>query len=149
EHPLPACPPADGLPGPARRRPAGRRACRPRGALPAALARPLRGRHRRRDRRTAPRPRRPRMSRPLRLGLTLGVTAACVAYILWKIDLAKTVDILRDADPAYFLAAAAIMIVTTVPMAWRWQQLLTARAIREPLSWLTRTYFIAYTANQV
>ena len=89
------------------------------------------------------------MSRPVRLGLTLGVTALCVAYILWKIDLAKTLDVLADADPAYFFAAAAIMIVTTVPMAWRWQQLLGARAIREPLSWLTRTYFIAYTANQV
>ena len=89
------------------------------------------------------------MNRPVRVGLTLAVTAACVAYILWKIDLAETLDILRDADPAYFLAAAAIMIVTTVPMAWRWQQLLGARAIHEPLSWLTRTYFIAYTANQV
>ena len=89
------------------------------------------------------------MSRPLRVGLTLAVTAACVAYILWKINLAKTVDVLRDADPALFLLAAAIMIATTVPMARRWQQLLGARAIREPLSWLTRTYFIAYTANQV
>ena len=89
------------------------------------------------------------MSRPVRLGLTLGVTALCIAYILWKINLAKTLDVLRDADPGYFLLAAAIMIVTTVPMAWRWQQLLAARTIREPLSWLTRTYFIAYTANQV
>jgi glycosyltransferase 2 family protein len=89
------------------------------------------------------------MSRPIRLLVTLAVTALCVAYILWKIDLARTVDVLKDADPALFALAAAIMIVTTVPMAWRWQQLLAARVIREPLSWLTRTYFIAYTANQV
>lgn len=89
------------------------------------------------------------MSRPIRLAVTLGVTALCVAYILWKIDLAKTADVLKDADFGLFALAAAIMIVTTVPMAWRWQQLLGARAIREPLSWLTRTYFIAYTANQV
>ncbi len=41
------------------------------------------------------------------------------------------------------------MIATTLPMAWRWQLLLRARAIAEPLSWLTRTYFVAYTANQV
>jgi glycosyltransferase 2 family protein len=89
------------------------------------------------------------VSRPLRLAVTLAVTALCVAYILWKIDVAKTADILRDANVADFALASAIMIVTTVPMAWRWQQLLGARAIREPLSWLTRTYFIAYTANQV
>ena len=89
------------------------------------------------------------MSRSLRLGVTLLVTAACVAYIAWKIDLAKTIDVLQDAKPGYFALAAAIMIVTTVPMAWRWQMLLAARRIVEPLSWLTRTYFVAYTANQV
>jgi glycosyltransferase 2 family protein len=89
------------------------------------------------------------VTRGFRLLLTLSVTAACVAYIAWKIDLAKTIDVLQDASPGYFAAAAAIMIVTTVPMAWRWQFLLTAKRIFEPLSWLTRTYFVAYTANQV
>jgi glycosyltransferase 2 family protein len=89
------------------------------------------------------------VSRSLRLLVTLSVTAACVAYIGWKIDLAKTIDVLQDASPGYFAAAVAIMIATTVPMAWRWQFLLTAKRILEPLSWLTRTYFVAYTANQV
>jgi glycosyltransferase 2 family protein len=89
------------------------------------------------------------VSRALRLGATVLVTAACAAYIGWKIDLSKTIDVLQDAKPGYFAAAAAIMIVTTVPMAWRWQLLLSAKSITEPLSWLTRTYFVAYTANQV
>jgi uncharacterized protein (TIRG00374 family) len=89
------------------------------------------------------------VSRAIRLLVTVLVTAACVAYIAWKIDVGKTVDVLQDASPGYFAAAAAIMIVTTVPMAWRWQFLLTAKGVVEPLSWLTRTYFVAYTANQV
>jgi uncharacterized protein (TIRG00374 family) len=89
------------------------------------------------------------LTRTIRLLGTVLVTAACVAYIAWKIDLGKTIDVLQDASPGYFAVAAAIMIVTTVPMAWRWQLLLAAKRIVEPLSWLTRTYFVAYTANQV
>jgi glycosyltransferase 2 family protein len=89
------------------------------------------------------------LNRRVRLLVTVLVTAACVAYIAWKIDLDKTIDVLRDASPWYFAAACAIMIVTTVPMAWRWQFLLRAKAVLEPLSWLTRTYFVAYSANQV
>src|SRR6476659_11049524 len=38
---------------------------------------------------------------------------------------------------------------TVCPLAWRWQQLLDVRGIHERLSWLTRAYFVAYTAGQV
>ncbi len=89
------------------------------------------------------------MSRTLRAALTLLVTGACVAYLLWKIDVSQTVDVLSDTKLGYFALAAAIMIVTTIPMAWRWQLLLAAKGIAEPLTWLTRTYFVAYAANQV
>src|SRR5690348_11603369 len=41
------------------------------------------------------------------------------------------------------------MIGTVWPMAWRWQQLLSVRGIHERLSWLTRAYFVAYTAGQL
>src|SRR6188472_4784394 len=41
------------------------------------------------------------------------------------------------------------MIGTVWPMAWRWQQLLNARGIHDRLSWLTRAYFVAYTAGQL
>ena len=34
-------------------------------------------------------------------------------------------------------------------MAWRWQLLLAARGIHEPLSWLTNMYFVGYAATQV
>jgi glycosyltransferase 2 family protein len=87
--------------------------------------------------------------RSIRVGATLVVTGLCTAYILWKIDLGKTVDILRDADLGYFFAAVAIMVVTVWPMAWRWQKLLAGRGIHDRLAWLTRAYFTAYTAGQV
>jgi glycosyltransferase 2 family protein len=87
--------------------------------------------------------------RLVRVALTLLVTGLAVAYLVWKIDLGTAIDVLADADLAYFAAAAAIMIVTTVPLAWRWEKLLAAKGVREPLSWLTRTYFVSYAAGQV
>src|ERR671930_425979 len=87
--------------------------------------------------------------RLLRVAATLVVTGLCTAYILWKIDVSRTVDILTDADAGYFLGSLAIMVVTVWPMAWRWQRLLRAKAIEERLPWLTRAYFVSYTAGQV
>ena len=87
--------------------------------------------------------------RLLRVAATLVVTGLATAYILWKIDVSKTLDVLGGAKPGYFLAALAIMAVTVLPMAWRWQRLLGARQIRDRLSWLTRAYFVSYTAGQV
>ena len=88
-------------------------------------------------------------NRYLRLAGTLAVTGLCTAYLVWKIDLSQTLHILAHANLDYFLGAVAIMIGTVWPMAWRWQQLLDVRGIHERLSWLTRAYFVAYTAGQL
>src|SRR5947207_920392 len=34
-------------------------------------------------------------------------------------------------------------------MAWRWQKLLDAKGIHDSLGWLTRAYFVSYTAGQI
>ena len=88
-------------------------------------------------------------NRYLRLAGTLAVTGLCTAYLIWKIDLSRTLHLLAHAHVGYFLAAVAIMIGTVWPMAWRWQQLLDVRGIHERLSWLTRAYFVSYTAGQL
>jgi uncharacterized protein (TIRG00374 family) len=89
------------------------------------------------------------MKRPLRVSAILLVTGLCAAYLIWKIDLSETVDIVRDASLADLAGAAAIMILTIIPLAWRWQLLLGARGIRDGLGWLTRAYFVSYTAGQI
>jgi len=89
------------------------------------------------------------MKRPLRVSLTLLVTALCVAYLIWKIDLGQTLHVLADADPWYLLLALFLMIVTILPMAWRWQLLLRAKGIDENIPWLTRAYFVSYAAGQI
>jgi glycosyltransferase 2 family protein len=89
------------------------------------------------------------MSRTLRVAVTLLVTALAVLYLAWKIDVSRAVDILADASFAYVLGAWALLVVTTVPMAWRWRELLQAKGVSEPMTWITRTYFVSYTASQV
>jgi glycosyltransferase 2 family protein len=89
------------------------------------------------------------MSRTLRVLVTLLVTGLAVAYLAWKIDASRAADILADASFGYILAAWLLLVVTTVPMAWRWRELLLAKGVSERLSWITRTYFVSYTAGQV
>jgi uncharacterized protein (TIRG00374 family) len=87
--------------------------------------------------------------RGIRVAATLVVTGLCAAYIIWKIDVGKTLDVLRNANLGFFFGAVGIMVVTVLPMAWRWQQLLAGRGIHDRLAWLARAYFTAYTAGQV
>ena len=83
------------------------------------------------------------------MAATLVVTGLCVAYILWKIDVSRTVHVLVHAQFAYFAASVATVVLTVPPMAWRWQRLLLAKGIRDRLGWLTRAYFVAYTGGQI
>ena len=87
--------------------------------------------------------------RVLRVVATIVVTALCTTYLVWKIDVSESVREIADAKVAYLLGALAIMAVTVLPMAWRWQQLLRAKGIEERLPWLTRSYYVSYAAGQI
>ena len=63
------------------------------------------------------------MRRLIRLVLTLGITALALAYLLSKIDLSQTWEVLSHASLGWYLLAVAIMAGTVWPMAWRWQRL--------------------------
>jgi uncharacterized protein (TIRG00374 family) len=89
------------------------------------------------------------VSRRIRLLGTLVLTAGAVAYLVSKIDFSTTLDVLRQADFAWFALAVAIMVLTVPVLAARWGRLLRAHGIVERLRWLTRAYFVAYTAGQV
>ena len=85
----------------------------------------------------------------LRIVLTLIVTGLALAYIFWKIDIGETAHILANADPYYFALSVAIAFLTVPPMAWRWKLLLRAKGIHDNLPWLTRAYFVSYSASQM
>ena len=89
------------------------------------------------------------ISRPVRITLQLLVSAGVLAFLIWQIDLRKTIDLIASSNGWYLLAAYAIFLATTVGMAWRWQALLASKGLHEPLTWLTKLYFMGYAAGQV
>jgi glycosyltransferase 2 family protein len=89
------------------------------------------------------------ISRPVRITLQLLVGAGVLAFLIWQIDLRKTIDLIASSNGWYLLAAYAIFLATTVGMAWRWQALLASKGLHEPLTWLTKLYFMGYAAGQV
>ncbi len=89
------------------------------------------------------------MSRSARVLATLLVTGLAVAYILWKVDVGEALATIADASLAWFFLSAAIMLVTVLPMAWRWQWLLGAHGIHDRLPWLVRAYLVSYAAGQI
>jgi glycosyltransferase 2 family protein len=89
------------------------------------------------------------MSRRTRQVGTLVLTAAAIGYLVWKVDLGTTLDVLADTNLAWFAVAVAIMVLTVPVLALRWGWLLASHAIHERVPWLTRAYFVAYTAGQV
>ena len=90
-----------------------------------------------------------KLSRPVRITLQVLVSGAVLAYLVWQIDLRKTIDLIASSNGWYLLAAYVIFVSTTVGLAWRWQVLLASKGIHEPLSWLTKIYFVGYAAGQV
>ena len=89
------------------------------------------------------------MTRRTRQVGTLVLTAAALAYLIWKIELGTTLDVLAETNLAWFALAVVIMVGTVPALALRWGWLLGEHDIHERVPWLTRTYFVAYTAGQV
>jgi len=86
-------------------------------------------------------------NRLLRIVGTLVVTGLGTAYLVWKIDVAKTWHILTHAKLAYFLVSLAVMVVTVFPMAWRWQRLLRNVEEDHPRGKLTEYLFLSWFVN--
>jgi uncharacterized protein (TIRG00374 family) len=90
-----------------------------------------------------------RLPRPARIALKLGLSVVIIGYLVWQIDIRRTVELIGGSNGLYLLGALAIFLVTTVGMAWRWQILLRSKGIHEPLPWLTKMYFVGNAAGQV
>ena len=73
--------------------------------------------------------------RLVRVLLTLAVTGGCLGYILWQLNVRRTVHILVHSNLGWFFGALLVMLGGVPPMAFRWRKLLEARGIRERLAW--------------
>jgi uncharacterized protein (TIRG00374 family) len=89
------------------------------------------------------------LPRGWKLILQVLVSGGLIAFLVWRIDIGRTLDLVAGSNVAYLLAALGLYLSTTWMMAWRWQTLLASKGIREPLGWLTKIYFVGYAAGQV
>jgi uncharacterized protein (TIRG00374 family) len=89
------------------------------------------------------------LSRPVRIALQVLVSGGVLAFLLWRVDVGRTFELIGNSNVGYLLAALAIFVSTTWVMTWRWSALLAAKDIREPFGWLLRMYFVGYAATQV
>jgi hypothetical protein len=85
----------------------------------------------------------------VRIAINVALSAAIIAFLVWQIDVGRTVDLIGSSNGFVLLGAVAVFLASTWGLAWRWQLLLASRGIHEPLPWLTRLYFIGYAAGQV
>jgi glycosyltransferase 2 family protein len=90
-----------------------------------------------------------RLDSRARVALQLLVSGGIIAYLLWQIDVGRTVDLIGSSNALDLLVAYVIFTATTWGMAWRWQALLASKGIHEPIGWLTKLYFVGYAASQV
>ena len=94
-------------------------------------------------------PRLSRVKRPLRILLGITFTTLAVGYILLKIDIHQTWEVLKSAEPLVVRARRRDHDRTALPMALRWKWLLAAQGMIDRFWWLTRAYFVSYTAGQI
>ncbi|MEL6452365.1 MAG: lysylphosphatidylglycerol synthase transmembrane domain-containing protein [Pseudomonadota bacterium] len=82
-------------------------------------------------------------------GIKVGVSAGCLAILLWWTGAARVLVRLQDADMTWIALALLAVTVATCAMASRWQ--ITARAFGVEITYWTalREYYLAQMVNMV
>jgi uncharacterized protein (TIRG00374 family) len=89
------------------------------------------------------------LPRSVKVAANLALSALIIGYLVWQIDLGRTLELIGNTNGLILLGAFAVYLASTWGLAWRWQLLLASRGIHEPLRWLTSLYFVGYAAGQV
>jgi len=77
----------------------------------------------------------------------VSVSLALMGVILYRMDLAEFVGLMRGADVRFLALATGLVIVGLVIGAYRWQRLLRALGISVPLRTLVASYFVGLFFN--
>jgi hypothetical protein len=82
------------------------------------------------------------MKKPWLNLLRILISVSALAFLFWQIGLGETLDVLRQADPRYLLAAFLIFVLSLVVRAYRWFALLQGLDPTVPFTRLLRLYFV-------
>jgi uncharacterized protein (TIRG00374 family) len=83
----------------------------------------------------------------LLVGLKIIVSASLLTVLLRRADLGGITSGLRNADPAWILAALGFYVLMLAISAWRWQLLLAAQDVPLPIGRLFESFLVATFFN--
>jgi hypothetical protein len=87
---------------------------------------------------------RPRRIKPSALiAIKLGVSAALLALLFSRVDMSAFLARIRNASPAWLLAALGVYFANILASTWRWRLLLDAQHVRVPSQSLLASYLVA------
>jgi len=75
------------------------------------------------------------------------ISVGALAFLFWKIGLGETLDVLRQADMRYLLAAFLLVVLGLVIRACRWFVLLRGLDLDVPFGRLVHLYFVGAFFN--
>jgi uncharacterized protein (TIRG00374 family) len=78
--------------------------------------------------------------RAMLITLKVAFSVALIAFLLWRIPLARVAVALASADPRWLAAAAGVMLLSNLLGSYQWWRLLRVADIRIPL-WKACTYY--------
>lgn len=87
------------------------------------------------------------MKKTLSFILRLGATAGIMYLILRKMDLGRTMDIIRSSDPMLMFIAFVFVFIMSFIIALRWHQIMHAYSVSVGLHRAFRVYMIAFFFN--
>jgi uncharacterized membrane protein YbhN (UPF0104 family) len=85
----------------------------------------------------------------VRPAIRIGVAAATLAFLAWRVGTGPFLDGLRTVDGAALAAAAALGALTTVCCAWRWRIVARGLGVDLPLSTAVAAYYRSIFLNLV
>jgi uncharacterized protein (TIRG00374 family) len=81
--------------------------------------------------------------------LKIVVSISLLTFIFSTIDLRAFLEVIKQANPWWLLAALIMIMIGVVVRAFRWQILLEAIGVSVPLGELTAIYFIGFLFNNL
>jgi glycosyltransferase 2 family protein len=83
----------------------------------------------------------------VKVAVRIGVTAATLAFLAWRVGAGPFLDGLRTIDGEALAAAAGLGVLTTVCCAWRWKVVARGLGVDLPLSTAVAAYYRSIFLN--
>ena len=89
----------------------------------------------------------PKKNNFLSLLLRIGLSVGLLWFIFSRINLQKTIEVVKTADIKYLVLAFVVFIIINLIILWRWVTLIRALDLKTPLLMIARFHFAGLFGN--